>query len=39
MKFISVMALMALMIVVLPIGASEAVTFHRDMEPVLQVNC
>ena len=36
MKFISVLALM---IAVLPVGASEAVTFHRDVEPVLQANC
>ena len=36
MKFISALALA---IVALPVGASEAVTFHRDVEPVLQANC
>jgi len=36
MRFISVLAFM---IAVLPVGASEAVSFHRDVEPVLQANC
>ena len=36
MKFAS---LLALMIVALPMWAGEPVTFHRDVEPVLQANC